>query len=47
MKNQAKKHYGSDAKPLTAAVSAALIAGAALPAMSQDTSLVRVLFYTS
>jgi outer membrane receptor protein involved in Fe transport len=36
MKNQGKKQYFNGVKPLSAAVSAAIIAGAALPAMSQD-----------
>ncbi len=37
MNNQSKKQYFNGVKPLTAAVSAALITGTALPAMSQDT----------
>ena len=37
MNNQSKRHHFNGVKPLAAAVSAALIAGTALPAMSQDT----------
>ena len=37
MNNQSKTHHFKGVKPLAAAVSAALIAATALPAMSQDT----------